>query len=890
MDKPNENILPPAYNPAEVESRWYSQWESSGDFTASADSNKPAFSMVIPPPNVTGSLHMGHALNETLQDLIARFKRMRGFNVLWLPGCDHAGIATQNVVEKELKKEGKTRYDLGREAFVKRVWEWKGKYGATIMRQLRKLGSSCDWTRERFTMDEGLSRAVRKVFITLFNEKLIYQDYYLINWCPRCQTALSDIEVEHKTTQGHFYHIRYPFLHDPSAGVEVATTRPETLLGDTAVAVHPEDERYTALVGKSVILPLLNRHIPIIKDAYVDKEFGTGVVKITPAHDFNDFQVGNRHKLERINILNPDGTLNKSAGPYQGLDRFEARKRVLKDLEALGLLLKTEPHEHNVGHCYRCGTVVEPYYSKQWFVRMKPLAEKALEAVAQGKTRFVPEMWRTEYERWLGQIQDWCISRQIWWGHRIPVYTCKRCNTQMAAEENPKACPQGHPGPLEQDPDVLDTWFSSGLWPFSTLGWPEKTRDLEVFYPTTVLVTSWDILFFWVARMMMMGLKFMGNVPFREVYIYSLVADAEGKKMSKSKGNVVDPLGLIDQYGTDALRFTLTSIETKQRYVSLTPQKLESSRNFANKLYNAARFVLMGLADGTEVRPLSGEDKKELKLEDQWILTRLSQVIQEVSEDYEKYRVAELSQTLYRFLWNEVCDWYLEAVKPRLYLEPKSDEKKLAASVTVTVLDAVLRLLHPVMPFVTEELWHKLPGKGQSIMKASWPLASDYPVNEAAVMDFEFLQEVITAIRTSRSELNVPSAAEVKVAVLGNKEIHQKIISNQSLIKFLTRAGEVKPVTERPVVPAAVSKIKDGEIFVLLEGYVDLIKEISKIKNEIEKQGNYIKTIEEKLSNEQFVKKAPIGMVDAEKNKIESTRKRLERLQMNLRQITGLKS
>ncbi len=887
MEQENENNLPSAYNPAEVENRWYSLWESSGDFTASTTSEKPAFCLVIPPPNVTGSLHMGHALNETLQDLIARFKRMNGFNVLWLPGCDHAGIATQNVVEKELKKEGKTRHDLGREAFVKRVWDWKAKYGATIMRQLRKLGSSCDWTRERFTMDEGLSKAVRKVFISLFNEKLIYQDYYLINWCPRCQTALSDIEVEHKTTQGNFYHIRYPLVQNPSEGLEVATTRPETLLGDTAVAVHPEDERYLELAGQFVILPLVKRQIPIIKDAYVDREFGTGVVKITPAHDFNDFQVGNRHKLERINILNPDGTLSKAAGAYQGLDRFEARKMVLKDLETQGLLLKTVPHEHNVGHCYRCGTVVEPYYSKQWFVRMKPLAEKALEAVAEGKTKFVPEIWRVEYERWLGQIHDWCISRQIWWGHRIPVYTCKQCNTQVAAEETPNNCPRGHAGPMEQDPDVLDTWFSSGLWPFSALGWPEKTKDLEIFYPTSVLVTSWDILTFWVARMMMMGLKFMGDVPFREVYIYSLVADAEGKKMSKSTGNVVDPLGLIEQYGTDALRFTLTSIETKQRYVSLTPQKLESSRNFANKLYNAARFVLMGLADGTEVKSLTREDFQNLKLEDKWILTRLAQVIREVSGDYEKYRVAELSQTLYRFLWNEVCDWYLEAVKPRLYLDPKSEEKKLAASVTVTVLDAVLRLLHPIMPFVTEELWHKLPGKTRSIMKASWPVASDYHENETAVKDFEFLQEVITVIRTSRSELNIPPGAMVKVDVLGNKEIQEKIISGLSLIKFLARVGEIGPTSNRPIVPAAVAKIKDCEIFVLLESYVDLNKEISKIKNEIEKQSNYIKSIEAKLSNEQFVKKAPAGMVEAEKNKIDLARTRIEHFEVNLRQING---
>ena len=503
MENNEKSLMPPAYDPKDLEARWYDFWEKSGYFTASQTSDKPSFSMVIPPPNVTGSLHMGHALNHTLQDLIARFKRMNGFNVLWLPGTDHAGIATQNVVERELRKEGKTRYDLGREAFIQRTWEWKEKYGATITQQIRKMGASCDWTRERFTMDEGLSKAVQRVFITLYNEKLIYQDYYLINWCPRCQTALSDIEVEHKPVQGFFYHIQYPFAYDSANGLEVATTRPETLLGDTAVAVHPEDDRYAGLVGKSVTLPLVSRRIPVIQDTYVDKNFGTGVVKITPAHDFNDFAVGNRHQLPRINILNPDGTLNESAGAYQGMDRFKAREKIVEDLKAQGFLLKIEPHEHNVGHCYRCGTMVEPYYSKQWFVRMKSLAEKALKAVNDGETKFIPEMWQAEYERWMNQIQDWCISRQIWWGHRIPVYTCLSCGNIIASEGVPEDCNRCGQHQFEQDPDVLDTWFSSALWPFSTLGWPEKTKDLELFYPTSVLVTSWDILFFWVARMMM---------------------------------------------------------------------------------------------------------------------------------------------------------------------------------------------------------------------------------------------------------------------------------------------------------------------------------------------------------------------------------------------------
>jgi valyl-tRNA synthetase len=765
---------------------------------------------------------------------------------------------------------------------VKRVWEWKEQYGARIMKQIRKMGCSCDWTRERFTMDEGLSKAVQKVFIDLYNEKLIVQDYYLINWCPRCQTALSDIEVVHKPSNGNFYHIRYPYADDPNSFLEVATTRPETLLGDTAVAVNPTDERYQGLVGKSVMLPLVNRKITVIQDNYVDKEFGTGVVKITPAHDFNDFQVGNRHKLERINILNPDGTLNENAGAYQGLDRFVARKKIVADLEAQGFLIKVEPHENNVGHCYRCETVVEPYYSKQWFVRMKPLAEKALEAVDKGETKFVPEMWRGEYEKWLNNIQDWCISRQIWWGHRIPVYTCKNCSNQIAATETPATCPKCQKTEFEQDPDVLDTWFSSGLWPFSTLGWPEKTKDLDLFYPTSVLVTSWDILFFWVARMMMMGIKFMGKVPFKEVYIYSLVADEDGKKMSKSKGNVVDPLDMIDKYGTDALRFTLTSIETKQRYVALTPQKLESSRNFVNKLYNATRFVLMGLADGTEVKPLQKSDWGKLKLEDRWILTRLSQTIAEVTPDYETYRVAELSQTLYRFMWNEVCDWYLEALKPRLYLEANSEEKKLAASVVVTVFDAVLRLLHPVMPFVTEELWHKLPGHHETIMKASWPNAADYPVDEKVLPEFEFLQEVITAIRTSRSELNVSPSAQLKLFMQGASVQFDPASQAGALLKTLCRVSELSPATSRPP-KTALAVVKGGEIYIHLEGLIDLKVEAAKQLKEKQKLEKYVQSIQDKLTNDNFVKNAPAEMVEAEKAKLRETKDKIASIENNLK-------
>ncbi len=885
---PKEFELPPAYEPKDVEARWYEIWEKSGIFTASQDKPKEkSFCMVIPPPNVTGSLHMGHALNDTLQDALARFKRMQGYNVLWLPGCDHAGIATQNVVERELKKEGKTRYDLGREAFVKRVWEWKEQYGARIMNQIRKLGCSCDWTRERFTMDEGLSKAVQEVFITLFNEKSIYQDYKLINWCPRCQTALSDIEVNHMLTQGNFYHIHYPFSEgqvpgNASIGLTVATTRPETLLGDTAVAVNPNDDRFKSYIGKKLKLPLVGREIPIIADEHIDKDFGTGVVKITPAHDFNDFEMGNRHGLERINILNPNGTLNENAGKYKGTPIENAREQIVSDLLEAGVLDKVEPYVHNVGHCYRCGTVVEPYYSKQWFVRMKPLAEKALEAVDKGEMKFVPELWRGEYEKWLNNIQDWCISRQIWWGHRIPVYTCKNCSTQVAATETPKACAKCQKTEFEQDPDVLDTWFSSGLWPFSTLGWPEKTKDLELFYPTSVLVTSWDILFFWVARMMMMGIKFMGKVPFKEVYIYSLVADKEGKKMSKSKGNVVDPLDMIDKYGTDALRFTLTSIETKQRYVALTPQKLESSRNFVNKVYNATRFVLMGLADGTEVKPLQKLDWGKLKLEDRWILTRLSQTIAEVTPDYETYRVAELSQTLYRFMWNEVCDWYLEALKPRLYLEANSEEKKLAASVVVTLFDAVFRLLHPVMPFVTEELWHKLPGHHETIMKASWPNPAEYPVDKKILPEFEFLQEVITAIRTSRSELNVPPSAKLNLFTKGDSVQFDPASQATAMLKTLCRVNEMTTTTSRPP-KTALAVVKGGEIYIHLEGLIDLKVEAAKQLKEKQKLEKYVQSIQGKLSNDNFVKNAPVEMVEGEKAKMRETQDKIASIENNLK-------
>jgi valyl-tRNA synthetase len=886
MSENTPNEMPTAYEPHEVEQHWYPLWEKNGDFAAKGGDSRPPYSIVVPPPNVTGSLHMGHALNATLQDLLSRYHRMRGYNVLWLPGCDHAGIATQNVVEKQLKKEGKSRHDLGREGFVHRVWDWKNQYGATIMKQFRAMGSSMDWSRERFTMDEGLSRSVRRVFVELYNEGLIYQDYYLINWCPRCQTALSDIEVEHKTVQGAFYHLRYYYAHDPSNCLEVATTRPETLLGDTAVAVHPGDVRYAGLAGKSVILPLLNKEIPIIEDGYVDKDFGTGVVKITPAHDFNDFQVGNRHKLPRINILNPDGTLNENAGPYKNMDRFEARKRIVADLDERGLLIKVESHEHNVGHCYRCGTVVEPYYSKQWFVKMKPLAEEALKAVADGRTKFTPESWREEYNRWLNNIQDWCISRQIWWGHRIPVYTCGDCKKVFASEAEPTACPSCGGKHLTQDPDVLDTWFSSALWPFSTLGWPDSTADLKTFYPTSVLVTSWDILFFWVARMMMMGLKFMGEVPFKEVYIYSLVADEDGKKMSKSKGNVIDPLQMVDKYGADALRFTLASIETKQRYVALTTQKLESSRNYVNKLYNAVRFTLISIgANAPEALKAGEEATAGLALEDQWILHRLGEVSKSVADDIERYRPSDACTTLYLFLWNEVCDWYLEAIKPRLLSGTDSSSRGAAAKTILCVVESILKLLHPFTPYVTEELWHRLPGKRDYIMRSPWPIPDSLPKgSEEDAKEFAFVQETVTSIRTSRAELNVPPSARVKIMMPA--PLHERLSKHAALLRTLARVDSLEVSAVRPP-RSAMGKIGDEEIWIPLEGLIDLSTEGARQAKELEKAKAYLKALELKMANEAFVKNAPAGLIDAEKAKITLTMDRIARLENTLTALAG---
>ncbi len=879
--------LPSRYQPQAIEDQWYQRWESEGLFRADPDSGRPAFSIVIPPPNVTGSLHIGHALNNTLQDILCRYQRMLGHDVLWVPGCDHAGIATQNVVERELAKQKSSRHALGREQFIARVWEWKQQYGGTIMRQLRRLGSSLDWSRERFTLDEGLSAAVREVFVRLHAEGLIYRGDYIINWCPRCQTALSDIETEHQDTSGHFWHIRYPFA-DGTGSLIVATTRPETMLGDTAVAVNPRDERYGGVIGKKIMLPLQRVEIPVIADDYVDKDFGSGAVKITPAHDLNDFMVMQRHPEEIgiLNVMNPDGTMNRNAGEkYAGLDRFACRKAVLADLEAEGLLVKTEDHQHAVGHCYRCHTVVEPYLSRQWFVKTKPLAEPAIAAVRDGRIRFTPESWTKVYLDWMENIRDWCISRQIWWGHRIPAWYCQHpkteaCAKPIVARETPDRCP-GCGGEIKQDPDVLDTWFSSALWPFSTLGWPENTPELHRYYPTSVLVTSWDIIFFWVARMAMMGLKFMGEVPFRAVCINSLVGDAEGKKMSKSKGNTVDPLDLMEHTGADGLRFTMALIETQSRYVAFTPDRLESCRNFMNKIWNAARFVLLNLDADVPAVP-----QGDPEFADQWILSRLDGVVEHVQTALDGYRFAEAAQALYDFIWHAFCDWYLEVVKSRLAGEAKT--RRQAQSHLLAVLDEILRLLHPFLPFITEEIWSHLPGQRDFLMRAAWPRPQAGRRRPEVEREMALLMQVIYAVRNIRGEMNVPPAAKVKLLIRPAADAAHSLRSHADMIRELAKVSDlvIDPAAVKP--PLSATAVADGlELFIPLAGLIDLDKERERLRKELRNLEGLLEKLRSKLANEQFASRAPAEVVAAEQAKRADYEQRCEQLRRNLQQLSA---
>ena len=819
---------------------------------------------------------MGHALNNTLQDILCRYERMKGRNVLWQPGTDHAGIATQNVVEKDLASKGTDRHTVGRERFIEMVWEWRKKYGGLIINQLKRLGCSCDWGRERFTMDEGLSRAVKEVFVRLYDEGLIYRGDYIINWCPRCHTALADLEVEHEDKE---YYIRYPF-EKGDGHLVIATTRPETLLGDTAVAVNQEDERYADLSGTNVLLPVLNKPIPVIFDKYVDTEFGTGALKITPAHDPNDFEIGNAHQLERIKVIDESGRMNELAGPYQGMDRFECRERILDDLEQAELLEKTEPYRHAVGHCYRCKTMIEPLLSKQWFVSTGPLAKDAARAVSEGNTRISPSNWEGVYFEWMNNIRDWCVSRQIWWGHRIPAWYCQECGEVHVAKEIPRNCGACRSEDLVQETDVLDTWFSSALWPFSTLGWPDATDELQTFYPTSVLVTGFDILFFWVARMMMMGCHFMGDVPFKDVYIHALVRDAEGKKMSKSKGNVIDPLEVMDQFGTDAFRFTLAAMAAQGRDIKLSEERILGYRHFVNKIWNAARFVLMNLAGKKGV----AKNEKVYSLPDRWILTRLGQVSEQVAQTLEDYRFNDAAGLCYQFIWHEYCDWYLEMAKQGLYGDDSALQES-SRGVVQEVLTATLKLLHPFMPFVTEEIWQKLPGTEGSIMSAKFPVASDFMRDETALRGMELLMGVITGIRNIRGEMNIPPSKKVSVVIdMADKKEADVLHSNLAHILTLAKVDDISIGSGVPKPEASATAVfGQNQAHVLLKGLLNFEEERKRLRKEIKKIEKDTELSNRKLSNKGFLEKAPAEIVAEVREKVESLSLKLEKLNQNLR-------
>ena len=850
------------YNPLDFEDRLYKEWCDKGYFTPGADDGKPSFSIVIPPPNVTGQLHMGHALDQTLQDILVRAKRMQGYSTLWVPGTDHAGIATQIKVEENLRvNEGLTRYDLGREKFLERVWDWKHKYGNRIISQLKKLGSSCDWTRERFTMDEGCSRAVREVFVNLYNKGLIYRGHRIINWCPHCLTALSDAEVEYKDQPGSFWHIKYP-VKGEDAYVEIATTRPETMFGDTAVAVNPEDENTKHLIGKTLILPIVGREIPVIADNYVEIGFGTGCVKITPAHDPNDFLVGQRHSLEQIKVMNDDATMNAYAGKYEGMDRYACRKALVKDLEEAGYLVKTEPHDHNVGTCYRCGTTVEPLTSDQWFVKMKPLAAPAIKAVEDGTVRFVPERFSKNYFNWMNNILDWCISRQLWWGHRIPAFYCDECGHMEVSKTDITTCPKCG-GAVRQESDVLDTWFSSALWPFSTMGWPDETSDLARYYPTSTLVTGYDIITFWVSRMIFSGLEHTGKEPFSTVLIHGLVRDAQGRKMSKSLGNGIDPLEIIDKYGADALRFALATGNAPGTDMRFSDEKIEAARNFANKLWNASRFVLMNLTEEDE-QLLEDPKVCDLELPDKWILSRLNRLVASVNTNLDNYELGIALAEIYSFTWDLFCDWYIEMAKSRIF---EGGEAALTAKrVLVKVLTVILKLLHPYMPFITEEIYQALPHSCESIMISDFPkfdTGMDFATEEA---DVDRIITCITAIRARRAEMNVPPSKRAKLYVVTKYE--DCFRRTAKILEKLASASEVI-ITDSYESDDAVTIATDaGSLYIPLAEVIDFEKERARLTAEMKKNDAEIERIEKKLSNEGFVSKAPAQVIEGERQKL----------------------
>ncbi len=872
-----------AYHPQQVEDRIYQYWLEIGAFDAEVAPDKQPYCIVIPPPNVTGVLHMGHALDETIQDLLIRWHRMKGFEALWVPGTDHAGIATQNVVEQQLDEEGLTRYDLGREKFVERVWEVKDKHHGVITGQLKRIGVSVDWRRERFTLDEGLSRAVREAFVTLYEQGLIYRGARMINWCPRCGTGLSDLEVERELAQGHLWYIRYP-APDDGPGVVVATTRPETMLGDTAVAVHPQDERYKEMIGQTVILPLMKREIPIVAEDYIDMEFGTGALKVTPAHDPNDLEIGQRHQLPSILVIDRAGKMTEEAGPYAGLDRYECREQVVADLQEQGLLERIEDYQHTPGRCQRCNTVVEPLVSTQWFVKMAPLAQQGLEAVDSGKVRFVPERWTKVYREWLENIEDWCISRQLWWGHPIPVWYCQDCGHETCTREDPTQCALCGSENVQQDPDVLDTWFSSALWPFSTLGWPDKTPELDYFYPTSVLVTGYDIIYFWVARMIMMGLHLVGEEPFGEVFLHGLVRDEHGQKMSKSRGNAVDPIALMDEYGADAMRFALCQLITHGQDVTYSPDRLVGARNFCNKLWNASRFVIMNLAD---MQPVELESA-QLSLADRWILSRHTQMLAEVQRQLDGYNLAQAAEAIYEYVWSEFCDWYVEVAKIDLYGDDDA-RKATVQTILHELLSQILRTIHPFMPFITEEIWQRLPQSGQTISRQPYPQPQEQWLDEEAEAQMRLLQTVITQIRALRAELKINPGQPADVTVIAPNDEDISLLDNhQEAIAALATVEELNLATApaEPPQDALSALSEDMQIYLHLPGTLDVEEEIERIRRESDELEKLRKRSVGKLQNSDFLNKAPEQVVNNERKKLAEFDRDLKKLRDQIKLLS----
>lgn len=882
-----EHNIPKVYDPASVEKKWYEFWEKNRYFHAEPEPGKKPFSIVIPPPNITGKLHMGHALDNTLQDILIRWHRMMGDNTLWMPGYDHAGLATQIKVEEVLKKdEGKTRFDLGREEFVKRVWAWKEEYGDRIINQLKCLGISCDWERKRFTMDEGCSRAVRETFVSLFEKGLIYKGTRITNWCVNCHTALSDIEVEHEDTPGHLWYVRYPVVGEEDTYLTIATTRPETIPGDTAVAVNPEDERYAKLIGKTLRLPILNREIPVIADSYVDTKFGTGAVKITPSHDPNDYEMGLRHNLPEIVVIGKDGVMTEEAGPFAGLERYECRKQIVARLKEEGYLVKIEEHSHAVGHCQRCHNIVEPLVSTQWFVKMQPLVKAAVDCVTDGRTQFVPERFTKNYTGWMENIHDWCISRQIWWGHRIPVWYCDDCGEMSASRTDLEKCPKCGSTHIHQDEDALDTWFSSALWPFSTMGWPDNTELLKQFYPTSVLVTGYDIIFFWVARMLIMGMEFMKEIPFEKVFIHGLVRDSQGRKMSKSLGNGIDPLEVIEKYGADTLRFMLITGNTPGNDMRFYWERVEGTRNFANKIWNASRFALMnmeGYDKDAELAPYT--------LADKWILSRLQDTVKDVTGLLERFELGEAGRAIYDFIWSEVCDWYIEIAKPRLYNKEAAAERATAQHVLATVLVSAMKLLHPYMPFITEEIYQCLPHEAESIMISKWPVADESLVDPEAERGMNAIMDSIKAIRNMRAEVNANPGKKIPAIILASEDLREVVAHNDSYIKLLGGIDnlELRPLNGEKPENAMAAVVTGIEVYLPLAGLIDVEKETQRLSKELAAMEKDLQRAGGKLNNAGFLAKAPEDVIAKERAKYEELSGKIEAVKKRMAYLAELK-